>query len=282
MGNCERWQGTHKRTDTHTHTHTHNHTHTHTHHLPLTALSGSVLAAPILPSVQRFELQTQLSTSLPGNPHEAGVSLAWAPVLTPQRVLELQQRGTSRLGRLGPSDCSQRPLSDDTRDTSLPEMSSLDAQHPARCHPGDSAHSRSQRQVMQAGDLGFWGRLGRERRARVGPGNRECKASPGLTRPVVWKTKENVKGSPWATRMEHSAPGLVTDTRFHRSCFLGPGQGAGPTAGAGAPSLADGRGTSRPGRILNGLSLGPDGKGRCLQGCRLAAGRGPAHILCRR
>ena len=79
---------------------------------------------------------------------------------------------------------------------------------------------------------GLWGRLGGERRARMGMGTRERRASPGL---VVWKMKENVKGSPWATRTEYSVPGLVTDTHFHQSCLPGPGQGAGPTAGAGLP-----------------------------------------------
>ena len=87
----------------HTCTLTHTTTLARTQHLTLTALLGSIFAVPILPSVERFEPQTQLSTSLPGNPHEAGVSLAWAPVPTPPCVLELQQRGAGRLGRSGPS-----------------------------------------------------------------------------------------------------------------------------------------------------------------------------------
>lgn len=150
-------------------------------------------------------------------------------------------------------------------------MSTLDAQHLARRHPGDSVRGRSHRLVMQPGDLGFWGRLG----------THECRASPGLTRPAVWKVKKCERfslGNTYGTFC--TRPG----NRHALSSELPPGAraGAGPTAGTGPPSLADGRGTSRPGRILNGLSLGPDGKGRCLQGCRPAAGRGPAHILCRR
>ena len=96
VGICVRWQGTHMHTQ-------HTTTLTRTQHLTLTALLGSIFAVPILPSVERFEPQTQLGTSLPGNPHEAGVSLAWAPVPTPPCVLELQQRGAGRLGRSGPS-----------------------------------------------------------------------------------------------------------------------------------------------------------------------------------
>lgn len=127
-------------------------------------------------------------------------------------------------GEVGAELCSQRPLSDNTRDTSLPETSSLDAQHLARYHPGDSAYSRSQRLVMQPGDLGFWGRLGRERRARVGPGTHECRASPGLTRPAVWKMKKYERfslGNTYGTF--RTGPG----NRHVLSSELPPGAGAG-------------------------------------------------------
>ena len=160
----------------HAHSHNHTHTHTYTHYLTLTALSGSVFAAPVLPSVK--DLSCKPSSARPFLETRTKQVRPWPGLLSPCPNT-CSSEGLAGWGGRGQAVQSV-PTLYNTRDTSLPETSTLDAQHLARRHPGDSVRGRSQRLVMQPGDLGFWGRLG----------THECRASPGLTRPTVWKVKK--------------------------------------------------------------------------------------------
>ena len=125
----------------------HSHTHLHTLSHPHSPFRERVCSSS--PSFcQRFELQTQLGTSLPGNPHKAGASLAWAPVPMPQHM---QQRGVGRLGRSGPS-CA----------VSAHSLQHQGHQSPGNEYPGCPASGQapprrlSARQEPEAGDAA-WG-----------------------------------------------------------------------------------------------------------------------------
>lgn len=156
------------------------------------------------------------------------------------------------------------------------------AKHPARCHPGDSAHSRSQRgEVMQAGGPGVLGRLGR--RGELEWGQATVSAGATRTHPARGlENEENVKrfslGNTYGTF--RTRPG--DRHALSSGCFLGPRAGGqAPGWCPGAPSLADGRVPAVRQELLNGLSLGPDREREVFTRVQAGCWPGPAPI-CRR